>query len=90
MRPYEAKTTDEVCRLQTDHNDVDDYWILTDGYTVTVCEQKSGKIPAQEINVPHAIFNRLIAWYIREQKETGDAKDKKRGARKPLKSFIPK
>lgn len=69
MRPCDAKNTDEVCALQRDNFDSSDFWILTDGYQVSIADQKRGAPPAQHINIPRPIFNRLVAWYMREQKE---------------------
>lgn len=68
MRPYDAKNLDEVCTLRCDNKDVGDFWILTDGYQVSLRKQKMGEPPSEGICIPRAQFNRLIAWYMREQK----------------------
>lgn len=69
MRPYDAKSTDDVCdRLRRDHKDVGDFWILTDGYRVTISEQKWGEKPKQSVTVSRDQFNRLIDWYLKDQK----------------------
>ncbi len=67
MRPYDAKKLGEVCNLRTDSKDVGDYWIMTDGYQVTMHEQKLGKPTTQDIAIPRTVFNRLIDWYMRDQ-----------------------
>lgn len=68
MRPYDAKTIGEVCQLQRDNYDAGDFWILTDGYEVSLAEQEVGSYPSQKITVPRAMFNRMVSWYMREQK----------------------
>ncbi len=70
MRPYDLKNTEETCRLRRISFDCDDAWILTDGYTVSISQQKVGAPPTQSISLPRAQFNRLIQWYMRDQRET--------------------
>ena len=69
MRPYDAKNLDKVCTLRRDNFDTNDCWILTDGHRVTIAEQKVGEAATQSITLPRATFNKLIAWYMREQKK---------------------
>lgn len=68
MRPYDAKDNWLVCRLARDNFDAGDFWILTDGTRVTLASQKAGESPTQSITIPRAEFNKLVAWYMRDQK----------------------
>ena len=68
MRPYDVKDSDEVQTLKRDNFDAGDFWILTDGYDISICEQKSGHAPTQKIHIPRAVFNKIVSWYMREQK----------------------
>jgi hypothetical protein len=69
MRPYDAKGDDEVASgLRTDHKDTGDFWILTDGWRVSLYQQKTGHPSTQNITIPRAEFNKLVAWYMRDQK----------------------
>lgn len=67
-RPFDCKNTDDCCELRRDSFDAGDFWILTDGFNVSIHEQKLGEHSKQTISVPRAEFNRLIRWYMREQK----------------------
>jgi hypothetical protein len=68
MRPRDA-SGDKTLKLATDNHDVGDHWILTDGYHVSIVQQKLGEKPKQEIRVPRRAFNAMIDWYMREQKQ---------------------
>lgn len=68
MTPYKARSNEQVCSLRQDGYESGDFWIMTDGYTVTICEQKTFESPKQVIHVPRAEFNKMIDWYKREQK----------------------
>jgi len=63
LAPIDCNTCDEVCQLQTDHADCGDFWILNDGYTVSIARQKDGEPPQAEISIPKKKFDALIKWY---------------------------
>lgn len=67
MRPYDAKG--ENSNLPNDNHEVGDFWILTDGFHVTIREQMTGESPTQGVSIPRTEFNRLIDWYMREQQK---------------------
>lgn len=70
MRPYDAKHERGACKLERSVKEVaGDFWILTDGYHVTIAEQPIGSEPTQAIRVPRASFNKLVDWYMREQSQ---------------------
>lgn len=39
------------------------WWMLTDGYRVTIARQKVGEAPTQKITVPRHIFDAFADWY---------------------------
>lgn len=45
------------------------YWMLTDGYRVTITRQNIGEHPTAQIGVPRHIFDAFVDWYM-----TGDWK----------------
>lgn len=61
-RPIDCKTVDDVCRLPRDNVDIGDFWMLTDGFQVTMAHQVVGA-PATSVSMPRDTFNKLIAWY---------------------------
>ena len=66
--PKSAKTLTQVCSLRSDNYDVGDFWILTDGPTVTISAQKLGHPVTASITVPKWIFNQMLNWYSRPTK----------------------
>lgn len=68
--PAKATSFDAACRLQCDNRDFGDYWIITDGHEVTVCHQKLGEAAVEKCSLPVATFNRIVRWWLREQKAT--------------------
>ena len=67
MNPHDAKSLKEVCALRRDNFSTSKYWILTDGFNVTITEQKNGREATQSITVPRSQFNVLVRWYMKEQ-----------------------
>lgn len=70
LRPYDARTDKQPLSLKTDNHDSGSFWILIDGLNVFIHEQKVGENYEQGIAIPRSTFNRLISWYMREQKIT--------------------
>jgi hypothetical protein len=68
MRPYDAKDEATACGLRITHKDVKDFWVLTDGYRVSIAQQLTGEPPTQHVMIPRAVFNEMVDWYMREQK----------------------
>ena len=68
MRPYDARSEKDCCyRLANSSVDTPSYWMLTDGYRVSLAEQKNGEAPKQHICFKRATFNRFIDWYMKNQ-----------------------
>jgi Holliday junction resolvase RusA-like endonuclease len=68
MSPMEVRDIDTLCKMPRDNLTVGDFWILTDGYTVTICQQKTGHSPTEKVHVPRATFNRMVRWYTKPVK----------------------
>ncbi len=58
----------ELLRLERDNFEVKDFFIMCDSFHVWVSEQKLGEPRKQGVEIPRAIFNKLIAQYQRKQK----------------------
>lgn len=69
MRPYDVTGDRTIGRLQRDNKTIADFWMLTDGYRVSMHEQKPGASPTQSISMSRRKFNAFIDWYIRNQPE---------------------
>lgn len=61
--PKDADTFNRACDLKTDNVTYCNFWILTDGYNISMAEQKMGESATQEISIQKKIFDRLIRWY---------------------------
>lgn len=68
LAPNKCRDFNEVCKLNTDNFDTEDYWILYDGDMVTIAKQKLGEASTAKISIPKKDFDRLIRWYQRPQK----------------------
>lgn len=67
LAPIKAKKDIQILRLKTDNYSTDDFWILLNGDTVNIHEQRSGEKSKQNITIPRKDFDRLVKWYLREQ-----------------------
>lgn len=70
--PLTATSNAKVCRLKTDNHATKDYWIITDGWNVTICKQRSGESAVESMTIPLKDFNRLIKWYVKPQNVQGN------------------
>lgn len=55
---------DDTMKLARDNWNWGDYWILTDGHTVTIAEQKFGEQAISITRIPKHIFTRFCKWYM--------------------------
>lgn len=68
MSPKQARTDEEVCRLNRDNISVGDYWIIGGGDDVYISRQKEGQPAESNISIPRDVFIRMVNWYQRPQK----------------------
>lgn len=69
LSPYDARTMRAVCRLKRDNITCGDFWIMTDGVTVWLGEQKFKEPSRQSVAIPRAKFKRLVDWYMAPQRQ---------------------
>ncbi len=69
MRARDAKG-DKILQIRRDNLTAGDFWILADGHDVTVCAQQPGHAATASVTIPRKEFNRLVDWYMRDQKPT--------------------
>jgi len=74
MRPYDAKTERQKLDLSSDNHQTKSAWILVGFTTVSIANQESGQPASGLVKIPHGEFNRLIDWYMRDQKARKRAK----------------
>lgn len=72
MSPRDARTSNQLCRLQSDNIDISNFWLLCGPDYVALAQQKAGEKPTQAFSIPKKHFNRLVEWYLREQKLVAD------------------
>jgi len=64
----------EAVTLQRDNKDFKsgnrEFWILSDGYEVTIHEQRVGEASTQGVTLPRSVFNRMVKFYTEPQKTT--------------------
>lgn len=69
MTPREAKTLDQICKLQTDGKDTKEAWLIVDEGEVTICTQRNGEEATGKVRLSRRTFEALIRWYDKDQKE---------------------
>lgn len=68
LSPKQARTNDQLCELNRDNTNAGDFWMLTNGDTVTIAHQAEGENPVGMVTIPRELFIRFINWYQRPQK----------------------
>jgi hypothetical protein len=72
LSPRQAKTFDDVCKLNTDNHSLKDYWIcLTGNNKINITKQRVGASSTESISIDRKSFNHLIDWYLKPQKLKG-------------------
>jgi len=71
MRPCDVKTFDQQCGLKRDNFDTEHGWILllADSGEVSITAQVSGAEATGNVHIPRVEFNRMVRWYLRDQKK---------------------
>lgn len=65
--PQKSKTFEQICELQTDGWNGKNYWMCVNEGSVSLYAQTVGEAPTQKIDIPRATFDRMVAWYLKEQ-----------------------
>lgn len=68
MRPYDAKTEAQQLDLVSDNHQTKSAWILLGFSQVSIATQKVGESATGLVKIPRGEFNRLIDWYMKDQK----------------------
>lgn len=63
MSLLEAKSEKQICRLHRDNYGTTKFWLITDGHSVDIFEQKSGESSKQRIKIPKKHFDLLVKKY---------------------------
>jgi hypothetical protein len=69
MKPQEAKTFEQICKLQTDNVQTADSWLQLDEGVIVIQNQRKGEAATGRVELTRAEFDKFIAWYQRDQKE---------------------
>jgi len=64
LTPMKAKTEQEICELPRDNADLGDWCLIVGESLIWITEQEMGKSPEQEIDVPRAVFDKMVRWYV--------------------------
>lgn len=67
MKPSDCASEDDACKLSDSGHEVGNWWMLTDGYRVTLAEQNAGDKPKQAITIDPKVFNKFVAWWQKDQ-----------------------
>lgn len=64
MKPIDAKTFSQICKLSLDNLSTRGHWLLIDEGRVVLAKQKAGEPCEAKIEVPKAEFDRMVRWYV--------------------------
>ena len=64
LTPMKARTDGQLCKLPRDNADLGDWCLIVGGATIWITEQELGKSPTQEIDIPRAVFDKMVRWYV--------------------------
>lgn len=65
---HAAKTERDVIALERDNWQFGDFGLLCDGFSVWLSEQPKGEAPRQKVEIPKAVFDKMVAAYTAPQK----------------------
>lgn len=63
----DARCIEDICLLKHDSKVLGNYWLIADGYEVTILNQPKGQLPIAKISIPRKTFNKMIAFYEKKQ-----------------------
>jgi hypothetical protein len=64
LRPRDAITFEQVCKLRTDNKSVRSGWIiLNSDKQIVLCNQRNGEEATGRVEFTRSEFNRLVDWY---------------------------
>lgn len=64
MRPIDAKTDKQICKLRRDNLSTKEFWILLGEGEVTLAKQRNLAPAEVMLKIPRAQFDRLVRWYV--------------------------
>ena len=72
-----ARSIDELCALKRDNFELGDYWIMSDGETVSIAHQARGEMAKAMVSVPIRTFNGLFDRYQKDQSSKRGGRDER-------------
>lgn len=67
-RPMDARGAGQICEMPRDNLTAGDFWILTDGFNVSIAAQKTDESATVIVSIPRGEFNRMVRWYTKPVK----------------------
>lgn len=68
LSPQKARTSKQICSLQTDNHDTKNAWIMLNGSRISICEQKVGESSTAAVKISRRDFDAFVRWYLKPQK----------------------
>ena len=69
MKPKNAKTWKAIESLEEDGFSSKTHWTLLHKDTISIYAQKLGEDPTGRIELPRSVFDKIVAWYLKDQKK---------------------
>lgn len=68
LSPAQARSDAAMARLNEDNRSTLSGWILLNGKTVIISQQKGGENRTGKVELPASEFKRLAEWYLKPQR----------------------
>lgn len=79
MSLRQVRRESQLWRMPRDNFDRGDWWMITDGHTVSIAEQKIYEQPTQNISIPKGIFDWFVDIYVRPVLVRSKPQSKRKG-----------
>ena len=57
----------ELCQIKTSTLDTKEFWILRDGFNVSIVKQRIGESSTESVRVPIDVFRKMVKWMTTPQ-----------------------
>jgi len=64
VMPRTVATTSQLCDMPRDNVSTPDYWMMTDGWRVTLARQRVGEPASEMATIPRNVFDAFADWYM--------------------------
>ena len=68
MKPRDAKTFDQICKLKRDNVSAIKSWMSINPDYIHICEQRNGEPATASVSISRKAFEKFVDFYNKDQK----------------------